>query len=261
VSLLTAIDHLRISVVDIDEATEQYQRLLGCADCWRGEIDGAAAAVLPAGNLHIWLREGPSDAGLDAVCFRVADMQRLSRRLQRLGLASGDAPGSDPLASAALAPPGAAVLTTDPAATRGLRLIFVERPAAPRYAAAEILGLDHIVIDTGDAHGTAFLLAAQLGLDLRMDLSRPDWGARLLFFRCGDLIVEVAQRSGREDAAAGDRFYGLSWRVTDAEAARAGLSAAGVDVSPVRQGRKAGTFVFTVRDGAAEVPTLMLQPP
>ncbi len=50
-----------------------------------------------------------------------------------------------------------------------------------------------------------------------------------------------------------------SWRVTNADAARARLAAAGLEVSEVRQGVKPGTRVFSVREGTAGVPTLMIE--
>jgi hypothetical protein len=81
-----------------------------------------------------------------------------------------------------------------------------------------------------------------------------------MFFRCGDLIVEVAHDSRAGVSAGPDRLWGLSWRVEDPDAARARLLAAGLDVSETRPGRKPGTRVFTVRDGTCGVPTLMLQP-
>ena len=62
--------------------------------------------------------------------------------------------------------------------------------------------------------------AGRLGLDLRLDRSNPQWGARLLFFRCDDLVVEIAHdlRKGVSDAP--DTLWGLSWRATDIAAAR-----------------------------------------
>ena len=57
-----------------------------------------------------------------------------------------------------------------------------------------------------------------------------------------------------------DRLWGLSWRVTDIDATRARLMAAGIDVSEVRTGRKPGTRVMTVRSGTCGVPTLLVQP-
>jgi hypothetical protein len=47
--------------------------------------------------------------------------------------------------------------------------------------------------------------------------------------------------------------------VPDAQAARARLQAAGLDVSEVRGGRKPGTRVLTLRDGTCGVPTLLLE--
>jgi hypothetical protein len=38
------------------------------------------------------------------------------------------------------------------------------------------------------------------------------------------------------------------------------IRTAGFDVSELRDGRKPGTRVFTVRDGSCGVPTLMIEP-
>ena len=54
-----------------------------------------------------------------------------------------------------------------------------------------------------------------------------------------------------------DRFWGISWRVVDADAARARLAAADFDVSEVRSGRRPGTRVFTVRAPTHGVATLV----
>src|SRR6185295_9191529 len=64
------------------------------------------------------------------------------------------------------------------------------------------------------------LYGARLALDMRLDRSNPAWGARLLFFRCGDLIVELAHDLKAGVGAGSDRLWGLSWRVPDAEAPR-----------------------------------------
>ncbi len=128
--------------------------------------------------------------------------------------------------------------------------------------------MDHVVISTADPERAAALYGARLGLDMALDRSHPEWG-RLMFFRCGDLIVEVVQRPGKDtDPKAADkatdrmrdRLWGLSWRVADIDATRARLAAAGVDVSEVRAGRKPGTRVMSVRGGTCGVATLLVQP-
>ena len=57
--------------------------------------------------------------------------------------------------------------------------------------------MDHVVVSTADPERAAALYGARLGLDMALDRSHPDWG-RLMFFRCGDLIVEVVHRPGKE---------------------------------------------------------------
>ena len=258
-ALIQQIDHLRVSVADCGKAVAQYRRILGADPHWEGQCDGNACAVLPAGNLHLVLAETSSPTGLEGICFRVEEQRRLMRRLPRVGVPLVETPQPDPLAALAGAAQ-APILAAEPGAARGLALSFVERPSPPPMEQSAVLGLDHVVVNSADAERTAFLLAAQLGLDMRLDLTNPDWGARLMFFRCGDLILEVMSRLDADDADADDRFYGLSWRVPSADAAQRRL-AEDIDVSEVRSGRKPGTQVFTVRSETASVPTLMIEPP
>ena len=117
-----------------------------------------------------------------------------------------------------------------------------------------------MVIRSPNPERAIALYAGRLGLSLRLDRTEPAWGARLLFFRCGDLIVEVAHdlKAGIGDGP--DRLWGLSWRVPDIAKAHARLRAAGVDVSDIRVGRRPHTQVFTVQSHTAGVPTLMIGP-
>ena len=116
-----------------------------------------------------------------------------------------------------------------------------------------MLGLDHVVIRSPDMERAAALYGARLGLDMRLD--REVRGHRLMFFRCGDAVVEIAHDPARET----DLLWGLSWRVANADSARTRLNNVGFDVSDVRQGMKPGTRVFTLRDSTCGVPTLMIE--
>jgi catechol 2,3-dioxygenase-like lactoylglutathione lyase family enzyme len=115
-----------------------------------------------------------------------------------------------------------------------------------------------VVIATADPERAAALYGARLGLDMALDRSHPEWG-RLMFFRCGDLIVELVHRPDPKADRAHDKLWGLSWRVADIDATRARLTSAGVDVSDVRAGRKPGTRVMTVRSGTCGIPTLLVE--
>ena len=102
------------------------------------------------------------------------------------------------------------------------------------------------------------LYAGRLGLDLRLDRSNPDWGSRLLFFRCGDLVVEIAHDLKKGVSDAPDQLWGLSWRTPDIAKANERLKKAGVEVSEPRNGRRPGTQVFTVQSHTANVPTIVI---
>jgi catechol 2,3-dioxygenase-like lactoylglutathione lyase family enzyme len=133
-----------------------------------------------------------------------------------------------------------------------------ERPLSVRTVPASITAMDHIVVSTADPEHAAALYGARLGLDMALDRSHPDWG-RLMFFRCGDLIVEVTHRPGKHADTARDSLWGMTWRVADIDATRERLVASDVDVSEVRNGRKPGTRVMTVKSGTCGIPTLLLE--
>ena len=204
--------------------------------------------------------------GLASLCFRTNDITKLHRRLDRLTLKPEpvtEVESRDAVTEATLSWKRTRAASD---ATRGIRMFFLElakeRPLSVRTGPASITAMDHVVVSTPDPERAAALYGARLGLDMALDRSHPDWG-RLMFFRCGDLIVEVTHRPGKPAAGTQeqhDRLRGLCWRVADIDATHARLTAAGVDVSEVRTGRKPGTRVMTVRNGTCGVPTLLVQP-
>lgn len=276
---IIALDHVTVLTADLDRAVADYELLLGRGVAWRSTGDGAATALFTVSNMSLELMapagEGDDGArvkaaleakgeGLASLCFRVDDAARMHRRLSRLQMQPE--PVSEKSAVNTLDGTMLAWRRTRSATAvnHGVRLFYVardaERPLSAAIAEPAVRGLDHVVVTTPDPERAAALYGARLGLDMRLDLSRPDWGARLMFFRCGDLIVEIAHHLGKAPASSDDRLMGLSWRVDDAEAARARLAAAGVEVSAVRAGRKPGTRIFTVKNRSAGVPTLMIEP-
>lgn len=258
---ITGLDHLTLNVQSLETSIADYAQLLGRPAHWRGLLSNTSAAVFQLSNLLLYLRESAGPEGLNEVCFRVDNADRMHRRLQRLGVDLKEQ-RSDPLCDVPDIGAADSIVATDMDATRGLSFSFVARKDGAKPAREDnIYALDHLVIESSDATATAFLLAAQLGLDMRADISRPQWGARLLFFRCGDLIVEVMQKLEEQpQIAAQDHFYGLSWRCKNAADTHRQLTASHFDISDLRDGRKPGTQVFTVRDRTSGVPTLVLEP-
>jgi catechol 2,3-dioxygenase-like lactoylglutathione lyase family enzyme len=275
--VITGLDHVVVLVGDIAAAATAYQTLFGCAPAWRSSGDGAERVLFTLDNMTLELMSPSGDSatadriravmseqgeGLASLCFRTGDIAKMHRRLDRLTLKPepvAEVESRDATTGAALSWKRTRAATD---ATRGVRMFFLEltkeRPLSVRTTPASITAMDHVVISTADPERAAALYGARLGLDMALDRSHPEWG-RLMFFRCGDLIVEVVNRPGKDTDANHDRLWGLSWRVADIDATRARLTSAGVDVSDVRTGRKPGTRVLTVRTGTCGIPTLLVE--
>jgi catechol 2,3-dioxygenase-like lactoylglutathione lyase family enzyme len=275
--VITGLDHVVVLVSEIEAGAAAYRTLFARAPAWRSSSDGAETVLFTLDNMTLELMSPKGDGaaadriraviaergeGLASICFRTGDIARMHRRLDRLVLKPEPIAAVESRDSATGATLSWQRTRASTEATRGVRLFFLElaseRPRSVATAEAPIIAMDHVVIATGDPERAAALYGARLGLDMALDRSHPDWG-RLMFFRCGDLIVETVQRPGAIAEPAHDRLYGVSWRVADADAARARLASAGIDVSDVRTGRQPGTRVLTVRNGTCGIPTLLVE--
>lgn len=285
--LFHALDHAIVAVRDLAAAAERYAALFGRPASWRGEHPeaGTANALFRLDNSYVELLavagEGGQGArlaehlerageGLLGLAFGTDDIEGAVADLRDAGLAVADPAeghGRD-AASGAERHWRNAFLT--PEASRGPLLFAIEhrsdadalplRPPAGNPAAA-LYALDHAVVASPDLDAARALYGDALGLRLALDRRFEARGLRILFFRVGGVTVEVAGAlDPAPDPRAGDALRGLAYRVEDAAAARARLLDAGFDATPVRDGFKPGTRVFTVRDGTAGVPTLVIQP-
>ncbi len=277
--MINGVDHIVILAPEIEIGAAVYGSLLGRAPDWRAVSDGGVATALfqlgntaleivaPAGHEssaeHLRARITEEGPGLKSLAFRSSDIAGDHRALSRLALAptaieEGLSEDTNREARRAWRS-----FRTPQDSTAGIRWFFVE-PGEGALEPAEVpLGhvhaLDHLVINTPNPDRAMALYGAKLGLRLAMDRTAPEWGVRLIFFRTGGLTVEIAHRLAQaEDAAGPDNFWGLTWRVGDIEAAHDRLAGLGFNVSEVRTGRRAGTRVFTVRDGTLNVPTLFI---
>ena len=283
--MLARLDHVILAVGDLDAATRQTARLLGRSPSWRGEHPGAGTAnsLFRVENTYLELLaasgEGPLGAGVRGwlaargegpvgLAFGTDDAEACRAEWARRGLEPGPVEkgmGRD-AESGAFREWRRVALPL--ARTRGVVVFAIEQRSPPELLplvsplgepAAAVAALDHAVVRTRDPEAARAFFGEALGLRLALDREFPAWGARLLFFRVGGVTVEVAAPRGAAPAPdEGDRLWGLSWRVGDAEAARARLADAGFDVSPVRPGRRPGTRVVSVRDGTLGVPTLLI---
>jgi len=250
--MIEALDRIVVA------AASPQAALTDCALVLGRRAEGAAFRLANV-RLEI-VAAGAGGQGLAGLAFAVTDLGQARRLLERRALPLAGPPAHAEEARSAL--------HLAPAATHGVAIsLTVSAPTAPAVsplaaagAASAVTGLDHVVIRSPDPERAIVLYAGRLGLSLRLDRTEPAWGSRLLFFRCGDLVVEVVHDLAAGPGAGPDRLWGLSWRVEDIAAAHARLRAAGVDVSDPRAGRRPRTRVLTVRSHTAGVPTLLIGP-
>ena len=227
--MITALDHL-----EIGGSAAAYETLLG-----RRATDGR----LRTGNVGLTFSQG--EAGLRSMTFAASDLGKAATLLERRAVPVTRE--SDALTLTGHGVP--------------LRLSAPSIDATSSFTddeAACVSGLDHVVVRTPNPERAIAFYAGRLGLDLRLDRSNPKWGARLLFFRCGDLVVEIAHDLKKGVSDGPDHLWGLSWRVPDIAKANARLKAAGIEVSEPRDGRRPGSQVFTVKNRTEGVPTIVI---
>jgi catechol 2,3-dioxygenase-like lactoylglutathione lyase family enzyme len=278
--MLTRFDHLTIAARELEPALDRYQQLFGLRASWRGTHSelGTHNALFALGNawielvapqpgaaeaegLQLWLNE--HGEGLQAIAFGTDDAAACSAALRERGIRA-----TPPQPGIAVGGDGSTrhyrTVELSPRQTRGVSIVIVERDAAQRSAlsASAAVGadscdaLDHLVVRTADPDA-ALALYGQ-GLGIRLALDRVLGTTRMLFFRIGGVTVEIVQDA---NAQAGDKLQGAAYRARDLDALHARLQAASFDTSEVRDGRKPGTRVMTVRDAPCGVPTLLLRDP
>jgi catechol 2,3-dioxygenase-like lactoylglutathione lyase family enzyme len=225
--MIQGFDRIVIEVPDLAAAMDDYRALLG--DCARREGE----ALWPLANVTLALQENPA-RDRAAICGLVFIDDELE-------------PGE---------------LQTVAGNTRGLAL---ERSGGPRLdapAAATSTGIaavDHVVLMTSDADDCiACFGEGGLGLRLALDQMVPKWGGRMLFFRCGQLTLEVIHNL--DDPPGSDFLWGVTYQCPDIERTIDALDATGCEHSGVRDGRKPGTRVATVKSRQLDIPTLLLEP-
>jgi len=282
----TGLDHVIVAVRDLAAAERSYARLLGRSASWRGEhpalgtenalfrLAGTYVELLaPAAAGTGWLRERLDAQGEGLLGFALATdaADACAKALAERGLHP-----QPPVRGVGRDRESGAFrewwnVLLPASETRGVLIFGIEHLSAPELLPevppagareAAVHGIDHVVVRTADPDAARAFYGEGLGLRLALDREFPRWGARLLFFRAGGLTVELAARHGAApEPGTPDRAWGISYRVANADAARARLAAAGFEVSDVRVGRRPGTRVFTVHGDPCGVATLMLEPP
>ena len=277
----TFIDHLIIAVPELVVATAEYSTLLGRAPSWRGAHPdyGTANTLFKLDNTYIELL-APQGEGMAAdivngilnargpclggLVFGTGSADDFISHARSTGLKA-----SDPV-------PGHGVdeqtgverrwrnMFWDPTAARGIFSCCIEHeagstlPEATPHGAGAIAGVDHVVVKTQSADAAKSFYGDQLGIRLALEQDVPEWGGVQLFFRASSMSIEVI---ASEKASEQDELWGLALKTDDIETSYARLKESGVEISDIRDGRKAGTRVCTAKSHTLGVPTLLIEHP
>jgi len=277
--LITALDHFVLICPDLVAGADAYQRLLGRAPDWTSEAqEGAATALFKLDNTAIELMapvdDGPvgarlqeildaSGPSLTSLAFASDSLEADQNLFARRGLHPTDIESGESTDTSSGAKRAWQRFRCPDRTCAGIKTFILQHSSGtlPQVNAGPGVarGLDHIVIATPNPDRAAAHYGARLGLDFRLDRTAEQWKTRFLFFRTGGLTFEVIHRLGTEhDPSENDAIWGLTWAVDDLDAAHARITSAGLNLSEIRQGRKPGSRVFTVRDGTLGVPTLFI---
>lgn len=225
-------DRIVLGVPDLMAAVDQYQQLLGVPPFYCEAPLEQSAAWWDLGNTVVELVQAAVE----------------SPRLQGIVFSSPMAGVEDrPLAN---------TLGIDLQLCDGSRTANVRH--AHREARASGFSVDHVVLRTVDAQACIDLFTGELGIRLALDKTVPQWGGRMLFFRAGKMTLEII--ASDSEKAEGSYFWGLAYACQDLAPQVQALAARGVSVSAVREGRKPGTAVATVKSHCLDIPTLLIQP-
>jgi catechol 2,3-dioxygenase-like lactoylglutathione lyase family enzyme len=285
------LDHVVIAVRDLDAATRDYTALLGRTPSWRGEHPtyGTKNTLFRIDNMYVELIALSGHAfdprwsgelarffeargeGLYALALGTPDVNATTREMRRAGMEVLDPADGDGIDFVTGAHRGWRNALVPLKATNGLRIFFIQHksppdalPVAPIAApgGGYVQRMDHAVVLSADMEAARQIWHDRLGARLALDRTFPERNTRILFFRLGDITVEIS--GGAEQTKEGmgkpDRLWGLAWGVDNLQATCDRLAAAGIDVSPPRPGIKPGTLVATAKAASTHgVATLLIE--
>ena len=277
--MLDSIDHVIIAVEDLDEATKNYEMILGNPPVWKGEHKefGTKNTLFNFQNTYLELLAAGGEGigadlikhtlknngeGLNGIVFGTSDMNQFRTTMQKNSFNLADAsPGE-----------GVNFETGEkrtwinqflvPELSRGLFSFIIEHTAGKlakvsKYSDSSVRRLDHVVISTNDAEGFIKTYRDIFKIRLALDKFVEHWQKRMLFFRLNKTTIEVIEEKNQNDAI--DKLWGLAWNVGDLASCRERLMKLGVDATEIKKGVKEGTLVMTIKSHTHSVPTLFIE--
>lgn len=282
--MIDTLDHIIIAVRDLAATKLTYTRILGREPTWEGDHPGLGSSNLiyrlrntylefvqatGEGMFGDMIRKKLEDEGegLMGLAFGTVNADACVRHLKAAGLRP-----TDPLPGGATDANGNERswrnIMLAPEETGGLFLFVIEQedrlaiPLSPTSdgvnGRAAVDAIDHVVVNTPRPDDLIAFFEGQLGIRLALDHTIEKWGVRQLFFRIGNLTLEVVTPTAKDKQPEKDSLWGMAYRCPDLTLMQERLKTSGVDVSEIRVGRKKGTQVATVKPETHGIPTLLI---
>lgn len=278
---MAVVDHIIIAVSELEQASRDYALMLGRKPSWRGTHPdyGSANTLFRLDNCYLELLAADGEGwaadmingvldkqgqSLCALVFGTDDSAAFLENARAHGLDAADPVAGYGVDDETGAKRSWQNMHWDTSAARGIFSFCIEHDEIDALPTAEINGegpvtaVDHVVVQTKSKQAAKNFYGAQLGIRLALEQEVPAWGGTQLFFRTNSMSIEVIASEKAKDE---DGLWGLALKTDNIVATQKRMSAAGIAVSEVREGRKPGTKVCTAKSHVCDVPTLLIEHP
>ena len=276
--MISSVDHIIITVKNLDQAIIDYEKILGITPCWKGKHNelGTENALFNFENTYLELLS-PCDAGpgtelinsllaekgdhLAGIALGTKNIEHVKEALTKDGY------GVEIIFGEATSERDGKIrrwknIFLPKTLSRELFIFIIEHTEGSlqkfeNQDASKVKKLDHVVINTKDADNFIHIYKDVYKIRLALDKTIEHWKRRMLFFRTNATTIEVIEdKDGKESA---DELWGLAWEVDSIEDAHKRLVSNKVEVSPIKDGLKKGTLVATIKSHTCNVPTLLIE--
>ena len=276
--MISALDHLIIAVKDLNQATVDYEKILGIAPCWKGQHKdlGTRNVLFNFENTYLELlspcEDGPGSDFINSLINEKGDhlagivlgtdnIEQVKEVLNKDGheveITKGEGQNEEDGQYREWKN-----IFLPSSLSRGLFIFIIEHTKGSllnhKYQdPSEVKKLDHVVINTQDAEDFISIYGDTYKIRLALDKTIDHWQRRMLFFRTNKTTIEVIEQKDKSDPE--DELWGLAWEVESITNARKRLISNNVEVTPVKEGLKEGTLVATIKSHTCNVPTLLIE--
>ena len=278
--MIKSLDHLIIAVNNLEEAEQNYQKILGINPSWRGHHKewGTSNSLFNLQNTYLELLAATGDGvgaqlvknkikndgeGLMGIVLGTDDLEAVRNKLIALGYSLPSQSNGEGINTNNNSKRSWVNQFLPVELTRGLFSFIIQHkeghlPEATKFSDNAVKKLDHVVIKTNDADSFIEIYNKIFKIRLALDKFIETWKRRILFFKLNKTIIEVIEEKDKNETPE-DKLGGLAWEVEDIVKKRDELVASGIDISEIKKGVKENTLVMTVKCHTHSVPTLFIQ--